>query len=123
MNIKVATEDEEQYLSKWVKNEVDEMISRLRVIKSDPDTVVNYYKSNIGKDTPYLAVHNFYKTNVERYMATHHEMPSIIKCEKTSGALMFLDNLQSIAKVFGYVDSTLKELKALALSIIPEIDA
>ena len=34
---------------------------------------------------------------------------------------MFLDNLQSIARVFGYVDDALVELKSLALSIIPEI--
>lgn len=39
-----------------------------------------------------------------------------------SGALMFLDNLQSIANVFGYVDKALLEMKELALSIIPEVE-
>ena len=39
-----------------------------------------------------------------------------------SGALMFLDNLQSIANVFGYVEETLIEMKELALSIIPEVE-
>lgn len=49
-------------------------------------------------------------------------MPVALKCAKFSGALMFLENLQAIAKVFGYVDVAIKELKELALSIMPEID-
>lgn len=35
---------------------------------------------------------------------------------------MFLDNLQSIANIFGYVEEALIEMKELALSIIPEVE-
>lgn len=118
----LAVSDEEKFLSVWIKNEVDEMMSRLRAIKSNPDAVVNYYKESVEKPTPYLALRNFTKKEVEHYYTNHKEMPVALKCAKFSGALMFLENLQAIAKVFGYVDNALQELKELALSVIPEID-
>ena len=118
----LAVSDEEKFLSVWIKNEVDEMMARLRAIKSNPDAVVKHYEASAGEPTPYLALRNFTKKEVEHYFANHSEMPVALKCAKFSGALMFLENLQAIAKVFVYVEIAINELKELALSIMPEID-
>lgn len=117
----LALQNEEEFLKVWLKNEVDEMMSGLRRICSNPDSMITRYEEYIGKKTPYLAVRNFTENEVAHYKARRGEMNVFLKSSKMFGALMFLDNLQSIARVFGYVDESLIELKNLALSIIPEI--
>ena len=117
----MALQNEEEFLKVWLKNEIDEMMSGLRRICSNPESMIARYEENIGKKTPYLAVRNFTEDEVKHYKARKDEMNVSLKSSKMYGALMFLDNLQSIARVFGYVDDALVELKNLALSIIPEI--
>lgn len=117
----LALQNEEEFLKIWLKNEVDEMMSGLRKICSNPELMMAHYKKFVDKSTPYLAVRNFTKREVEEYKVRKEELNVSLKATKISGALMFLDNLQSIASVFGYVDNALLDLKNLALSIIPEI--
>lgn len=117
----LAKQNEEEFLRVWLKNEVDEMMSGLRKICGNPELMMTSYEKNAGKATPYLAVRNFTEDEVKHYKACKEEMNVSLKATKMSGALMFLDNLQRIASVFGYVDNALSELKSLALSIIPEV--
>lgn len=118
----LAKHNEEEFLKVWLKNEVDEMMCGLRRVCSNPEFVMNKYEETAGEKTPYLAVRNFTPNEVSLYKAHKEEMNVSLKATKMSGALMFLDNLQKIAKVFGYVDVALLELKDLALSIIPEVE-
>lgn len=118
----LAKQNEEEFLKVWLKNEVDEMMNGLRKICSNPESIISTYEKVAGKETPYLAVRNFTKDEVDVYKARKDEMNVSLKATKMSGALMFLDNLQKIARVFGYVDKALFELRDLAYSIIPEIN-
>lgn len=118
----LAKQNEEEFLKVWLKNEVDEMMSGLRKVCSNPESIMSTYERVAGERTPYLAVRNFTKDEVDVYKARKDEMNVSLKATKMSGALMFLDNLQKIASVFGYVDNALIELKELATSIIPEIN-
>ncbi len=118
----LAQKDEEEFLKVWLKNEVEEMMAGLRIICADPETMIKKYENSTGKETNYLAVRNFTAVDVQKFLACPSEMETSLKSTKMSGALMFLDNLQSIAHVFGYIDKALYEMKDLALSIIPEIE-
>lgn len=117
----LAKQNEDEFLRVWLKNEVDEMMRGLRKICGNPELIMRSYEKNAGKATPYLAVRNFTEDEVKHYKVCKEEMNVSLKATKMSGALMFLDNLQRIASVFGYVDDALCELKSLALSIIPEV--
>lgn len=117
----LAKQNEEEFLKKWLKNEVDEMMSGLRNICRNPESIMENYEKTIGEKTPFLAVRNFTQNEVDVYKARKDEMNVSLKATKMSGALMFLDNLQKIAKVFGYVDGALIELRDLAIAIIPEV--
>lgn len=118
----LAQKDEGEFLKAWLKNEVDEMIAGLHTICVAPSKMIKRYEASTGRETNYLAVRNFTADDVQRFMACPSEMETSLKSTKISGALMFLDNLQSIAKVFGYVEDALIEMKELALSIIPDIE-
>lgn len=118
----LAQKNEEEFLKVWLKNEVDEMIAGLQTICQTPSAMVKRYEESTGKETNYLAVRNFTPDDVQKFLACPSEMEISLKSTKMSGALMFLDNLQSIANVFGYVDKALLEMKELALSIIPEVE-
>jgi hypothetical protein len=118
----LAQNDEEEFLKVWLKNEVEEMIVGLRTICAAPSTMIKRYEESTGRETNYLAVRNFTADDVQKFMACPSEMETSLKSTKMSGALMFLDNLQSIANVFGYVEEALIEMKELALSIIPEVE-
>lgn len=118
----LATQNEEKFLCVWIKNEVDEMMAGLKKICAEPSKMIDEYEKHVGEETPYMAVRNFSKQDVSVYRAEPKEMNISLKATKISGALMFLDNLQAIARVFGYVDKALSELKALAISIIPEVE-
>ncbi|WP_305156504.1 hypothetical protein [uncultured Muribaculum sp.] len=118
----LAQKDEEEFLKVWLKNEVEEMIAGLRTICEAPSTMIKRYEESTGRETNYLAVRNFTADDVQKFLACPSEMETSLKSTKMSGALMFLDNLQSIANVFGYVEEALIEMKELALSIIPEVE-
>ena len=119
----LAFQDEDKFLKVWLKNEVDEMMSGLRQICNHPEDVICQYEKKVNDPTPYLAVRNFTKKEVELYKANIKEMSILLKVTKVSGALTFLDNLQAIARVFGYVGSSLIELRGLAFSIIPDVNS
>lgn len=118
----LATTNETEFLNTWIKNEVEEMMAGLRVIRNQPMKMVDKYRKSIDKETCYLSVRNFTQKEVETFLANKDEMLISLKATKMSNALMFLDNLKAISGMFNYIDYALQELKDLALSVIPEIE-
>lgn len=120
----LASMDRETFVKEWIKNEVDEMMAGLRNFHQNLEIMIKRYTQKANSDTmPFISVRNFTESQVKLYSVTTNETNVSWKATKFSSALMFLDNLQKIAKIFGYVDNALIELKSLAMSIIPEIEA
>ena len=121
----LASASPKAFLTEWVLNEVKEMVSGLHAILEDPRFTIDEWvnKSGTSADCDYLTVRNMYADEKRSFSVYPEEMTMAVQAEKITGALEFLGNLYSLAALIPDLDDFISEIKEMALTIIPKLDA
>ncbi|MDE7025812.1 MAG: hypothetical protein K2O88_08040, partial [Paramuribaculum sp.] len=117
----LALQDETAFISKWIGNEIDEMIAGLKIISENPDAKLKEFFTKPRKDTNFLYVRNAYKADEEEYVAYPTEISTIFKAEKLSAALDLLDKLKVLAPAYPKALEAIEEIKSLNIDFLPNL--
>jgi len=120
----LAASSAQDFLEKWVLNEIKEMVYGLHGILENPDFHINDMLNKSGKraDCGYLSVRNMYSWEKSRYGVYPEEMTMAIQAEKITGALDFLGNLSALSKMIPNIDGFISEIKEMAIAIVPKLE-
>ena len=121
----LASRSAQQFLEKWVLNEVKEMVCGLHGILENPAFHVRDMVNQAGKsaDCGYLSVRNMCRSEKSCYGVYPAEMTMAIQAEKLTGALDFLGNLTAFSRLIPDIEGFIGEIKEMAVAIIPGLDA
>lgn len=120
----MASDSPEEFTRHWILDEIKEMIHLLQELLHKPQNYIRVVLNNSGKnaDCHYFTVRNMNNTEKERYGVYPEEMMMAIRAEKITGALDYLDNLTKLSKSFPVISTYIKDIKDMAVSIVPDID-
>lgn len=116
----------EQFVKKWILNELDEMLEGLeRIVTSSKKVVEDYIKEQkktieIGY---YKLVRNCSTRDILEYEVLPNEKIMAIKAEKITGSLLLLDNLRKLEDISSVVNEYISKIEGLNRDIKPEIEA
>ena len=112
------------FLQKWVFNEVKEMVKELHDILKNPGFYVldKINMSGLNAESGFLQVRNMSEHELQLYGVYPNEMTMVVKAEKVTGALEFLSNLSKLSNLLPELDGFIKEIKRIAVSLIPSLD-
>ena len=121
----LASSSPKDFLTVWVLNEVKEMVRGLHTILEDPRFSIQDWVNKTGEDTDcdYLTVRNMHSGEKRCFSVYPEEMTMAVQAEKITGALEFLENLSALAALIPDIDGFISEIKDMAVSIIPKLDA
>lgn len=111
----------EQHAYEWLRNEITEMLDKLRIIKRDPQSVL--IKIAEHKPENLVSVRSMLDSEREKYKAYPEELALVFKVEKISNALKLLDKLEQASIIYSHAIQAMEEIKELNVSIVPEIQA
>ena len=119
-----AAEGDESFATKYVMNEVQEMLSRLKNILDDPKA---YFDSQIASkngdnESHYLTVHNMSWQERNTYKAYPEEMIDVFQAEKIAGALEFLEKITALEPIYEQATEAADEIRSLARSLVPQLE-
>lgn len=117
-----ANQNPGEFVSKWIVNEVEEMLSGIRRIAKDPTSCFK----NLMKSVPLnnlLLVRNISDYEIKRYKIYPHEMVIAKQAEKISGAMMLLEKLEILTTIYPKVVEAINEIKGISNSLIPNFKA
>jgi len=119
----LASKSPEEFVERWIRNEVEMMMKGLRIILRKPSEFIVKCQKSAGDSISERAhlVRNMELTESTHYAILKDEMELTIKAEKISGAVNFLDNLLKLSDEILEIKDTIKEIRTLAQSILPEI--
>lgn len=121
----LAAGSPKEFVRKWIMEEIRKMVSGLKKILEQPDEYIQEMLNETGNqaDSHYLTVRHMYWGEKRRFEAYPSEMSLVLRSEKISGALDFLDNLTSLAETLPEIYAFISEIKETAMAILPQIDA
>lgn len=113
--------NETEFISKWIGNEIDEMIGGLKIISSNPrEKLEEFFK--VPKKTPnFLFVRHAYKTDEDEYIAFPEEITTIFKAEKLTSALDLLDKLKALSEAYPKALDAIEDIKSLNFNFFPNL--
>lgn len=114
-----AIADEAEFIKKWIMNEVEEMISGLNRLESDPTA---YYKNIIGinqQTRNLVCVRNVLQDEIQKYKIYPEESIIAFQAEKISGALLLLDNLSTLTTIYPNVTKSIEQIKDMNRGLLP----
>ena len=114
----------EQFIKKWILNELDEMLRGLKTIVACPKKVVEDYikeQKNTIEIGYYKLVRNCSTRDIQEYEIFPNEKIMAIKAEKITGCLLLLDNLRRLEDLSPIVNDYIKDIKGMNRNILPEI--
>lgn len=119
----LAANSAKEFVRTWILNEVHEMVYGLQGMLEAPDSYIHGLLEKAGKLTEcdYLSVRNMTWAEKSRFGAYPAEMSLAVRAEKVTGALDFLENLASLADTLPEIDASIEDIKAMAVSILPEV--
>lgn len=111
----------EKFVSKWIINEIEEMLSGLRRLAINP---AGYIKKimNIEPQHNLLLVKNISNYDMNRYKVYPHEMEIAKQAEKVSGAMMLLEKLKALEAIYPKVLKAIDEIKEIASGLLPSFE-
>lgn len=116
----LAIQDEQTFITKWITNELNEMVAGLKIISQQPDECLNGFFDN-PKNTNLLYVRNAYSSDRNEYIAFPSEISTIFKAEKLSAALDLLDKLQLLASAHPAALDAIEQIKTLNIKFFPTL--
>ena len=117
----LALQDETEFITKWINNEIDEMVNGLKIISSHPEAKLKEFFLSPKKDTNLLFVRNAYKSDEDIYLAYPKEITTIFKAEKLSAALDLLEKLKALAQAYPKALSAIKQIKTFNIDLFPQV--
>ena len=120
-----ASDSPEEFVSQWILGEVYNMVECLHVYLDEPQYFIHKFvkNSNRAADCNYLTVRNMNNEEKDCYGVFPEEMTLAICAEKVTGALDFLENLSQLSTLVPEINHYIKEIKEMAIAVIPKIDA
>lgn len=115
-NEAIASTDD--FIKKWIVNEIDTMMSGLKHIASNPHQSFNNLICN--RDTKGLiSIRNINQTERELYKIYPNEMIIAKQAEKISGALNLLNKLETLIEIYPKVIEDIQIIKDLNRNLLP----
>lgn len=120
----LAAESAPEFVSRWILNEVREMVHGLHGILEDPGFYIRDAVNHAGQkaDCQFLSVRNMDEVEKRRYGVYPEEMTMAYQAEKITGALDFLSNLAALSEILPEVREAVSEIQDLAVAVIPKLD-
>lgn len=116
-----AMQNPEGFVSKWIVNEIEEMLSGLRRIAKNPSSYFKCLLKNSSLNN-LVFVRNISNYDVNRYKIYPHEMEIAKQAEKISGAMMLLEKLEVLTTIYPKVVEVINEIKEISSSLIPNFE-
>ena len=116
----------EQFIKKWILNELDEMLEGLKTIATSPKKAVEDYIKEQKKTIEigyYKLVRNCSASDIQEYEVLPNEKIMAIKAEKITGSLFLLDNLKKLEDISTVVIEYINKIERMNRDIMPEIDS
>ena len=117
----LAIQDEKTFIEKWIANEINEMVTGLKIISQQPEKSLKDFFDKPKKDLNFLYVRNAYNSDKEEYLAFPEEISTIFKAEKLSAALDLLDKLQVLATAHPLALDAIERIKELNINFFPNL--
>lgn len=113
-----AMQNPGDFVSKWIVNEIEEMLSGLRRIAKNPTSCFKSLMKNSSLNN-LVFIRNISNYDVSRYKIYPHEMEIAKQAEKISGAMMLLEKLEVLITIYPKVVEAINEIKEISNSLIP----
>jgi hypothetical protein len=117
----LAIQDETAFITKWIGNEIDEMVAGLKIISEQPKKTIREFFAHPNKEDNFLYVRNAFKSDKEEYFAYPEEVSTIFKAEKLSAALELLEKLQVLAPAYPKALEAIEQIKQLNVDFFPNL--
>ena len=122
----LAKTDPDQFIQKWIVNELAVMIDGLKELMENPNDVLKKYFKKRGEKIIigyYTKVRNCSDDDIYEYEILPDEKSIAIKAEKIVGCLSLLDNLSKLNEILPIIKDYIEEIKRMNHHILPEIKA
>lgn len=119
-----AKNDENDFVTVFIKNEVDEMMRGLRNIMANPKGYLDrmVLAKNKENSSRYLTIRNISSDEIRDYEVYPHEMVMVFEAEKISGALEFIEGLTELEQIDGNISSVVEEIISMTEKLLPELE-
>lgn len=119
----LASDDGERFICNNILGEVRQMVDGLVEMLDDPKLYMDGLANQAGERTTanFLSVRNM-TTDEKKQLAVYpQEMTMLVKAEKVTGALDFLENLNKLSETIPEIDDAIDSIKSMAQGIVPDI--
>lgn len=117
----LAIRDEKEFVTKWIANEIQEMIDGLKIISEQPKKSLKEILDNPKDTDKFLFIRNAYDSDKQEYEAFPEELSTIYKAEKLSAALCLLEKLQVLAPIHSIAQDAINKIKELNITFYPHL--
>lgn len=119
-----AKNDENDFVTVFIKNEVDEMMRGLRNIMANPKAYLDrmVLAKNKENSSRYLTIRNISSDEIRDYEVYPHEMVMVFEAEKISGAIEFIEGLTELEQIDGSISSVVEEIISMTEKLLPELE-
>lgn len=119
----LAAEDAEQFVREYILGEIQQMMHGLEKILQDPNAYASSLAKKAGQraECHFLTVRNMNFAEQKCYGVYPGEMSMVIKAEKITGALDFLDNMKKLSESIPEIQDSIDEIKSMSQALLPEI--
>ncbi len=119
----LAADNSEEFVREYILGEIQQMMHGLEKILQDPNAYASSLAKKAGKraECHFLTVRHMNIFEQKCYGAYPGEMSMVIKAEKITGALDFLDNLKKLSESIPEIQGSIDEIKAMSGEVLPEI--
>ncbi len=115
----------DKFISKFILNEINEMVLGLKNIACHPNTEIRRFLANSNKSLINgicYSVRNISWNEKIDYEVYSKEMDIAFKAEKITGALMFLEKLSELVEILPVIQTSIDEIKLLNNNLTPELE-
>ena len=118
-----AAEDSEAFVQKYIIDEIHQMMYGLEKVLKDPHAYADKLakKACLSTGYHYLTVRNMNSEEKSRYGAYPEEMSMVIKAEKITGALDFIENLTELSSTIPEISGSIDRIKEMPQEILPDV--
>lgn len=123
----MAVKAPDQFIKKWINDELSEMMDGLRSIYHDPENEIERMigKSDCNIETlsdHSICLRDISQDEIDLYSVYPSEMTIAYRVEKITGALHFLTKLKALTSLFPTIKDDIDEIKEMNKNLLPYID-
>ena len=121
----LAKDNADEFINKWIINEVKEMYEGLENFMRNPDTQLQRFidqKRLSINGFCYMAIDTKWSDLENMYKLYANEMSTVFKAEKITGALSFLEKLKTLTPHFPQIQNYIDGINNLNYKLRPEIE-